>query len=278
VASAASTDTRPASTTEPDASNRWVRIEPPGAGQDAVSLGLSVEKGPDLGFRPSRGIKSPSLPYEIEQHEVTWDELDASSTARPEAKVPAGNAGGIPSGPPGPSDREARKKYPATGIAWTTALEHCKARGGSLPTEEQWEYAARGRDLRPYPWGTEPLDLTRTVAFRGTKAELAPVTSSDQDRTVDPPETALFDLAGNALEWTLDIYRDDRAGQPEGWAQEGGLTFRAVRGLPPADPAPKSLPKIGAAYRQALCATGPCPADTANVLQWVGFRCARLAK
>ncbi len=243
--------------------NRWVRIE---AHAEGV-LGVATEKTSDLGFRPSRRIKPPPASYEIQQHEVTWEELDAFTSTRPDAKptVPAWV----------PQDGELRKKYPATGVSWTTALEYCKAEGGSLPTEEQWEFAARGKDLRPNPWGSEPLDLARTVAFRGKKAALQPAMSSDQDQTPGSLETVLYDLAGNALEWTLDLYRDDRPGQNEGWVQEGGLTFRAVRGLPVADPIPKSIPQTGAAYRQALCATGPCPTDPVNTLQWVGFRCAR---
>ncbi|HEX4515684.1 MAG TPA: hypothetical protein VH054_19185, partial [Polyangiaceae bacterium] len=57
--------------------------------------------------------------------------------------------------------------------------------------------------------------------------------------------------------------------------EEGGLTYRAVRGLPVAAALPAKLPTSSAAYRQALCATGPCPADTSKVLMFVGFRCVR---
>jgi serine/threonine protein kinase len=247
--------------------NLWVRIEPLDGSHPGALLGLPSEKTSELGFRPSRAIKPPALPFEIEQHEVTWEELDNFTASRPEVKVPAA----------APKSSE-RKKLPATGLAWTTALEYCKSLGGTLPTEEQWEFAARGPSLRPYPWGSEPLDLARTVAFRGKSAALAPVMSSDQDKTPGSPETEIFDLAGNALEWTLDLYRDDRPDQNESWVQEAGLTFRAVRGLPVADPAPAMSPKTGAAYRQALCATGPCPPDTSKVLEWVGFRCVRPVK
>jgi serine/threonine-protein kinase len=254
----------PSAAPSPPAKNHWVRVDPPPAGRP-LQLGVADEKDPQLGFRPSRHIRPPSVAYEIQQHEVTWGELD---DLRP-------SSGATPAWVP--KDPELRKKYPASGVPWTTALEYCKSLDAALPTEEQWEYAARGEQARPYPWGSERLDFARTVAFQGKGAKLAPVTSSDQDQTPGDPGKALFDMAGNALEWTADLYRDDRPGQSEGWAEEGGLTYRTIRGLPVADPPPKNLPAAGAAYRQALCATGPCPADTAKMLQWVGFRCARRA-
>jgi formylglycine-generating enzyme required for sulfatase activity len=246
--------------------NRWVRVEPPRTGHGAMQLGVADEKDPQLGFRPSRHIKPPAIPYEIQQHEVTWEEFNELRSPKADDGVRLAPLDG---------DVEARKKYPAVGIPWVTAVEYCKSIGGTLPSEEQWEFAARGDDARPYPWGGERLDLARTVAFRGKAAKLAPVMSSDQDQTPSEEATTLFDMAGNALEWTADLYRDDRPGQQEGWVEEAGLTYRTVRGLPVADPPPKVLPATGAAYRQALCATGPCPADTSKMLQWVGFRCAR---
>jgi formylglycine-generating enzyme required for sulfatase activity len=253
--------------------NRWVHVEPPG--NSSIVLGVATETTADPGFRPSRQIRPPSAAYEIQQHEVTREELDRLIASRPE--LPAGLRDGAWLTVPAwlPKDAAARGKYPATGVPWGTAAAYCQAIGGSLPTEEQWEFAARGKELRPFPWGSAPLDLALTAAFRGKAATLGPVMSSNQDETPGGPEMALFDLAGNALEWTADLYRDDRPGQDERWVQEGGLTFRSVRGLPVADAVPKSVPANGAAYRQALCATGTCSADTAKTLHWVGFRCAR---
>jgi eukaryotic-like serine/threonine-protein kinase len=280
-ASASASATAAAESTVPP-KNRWVRVEPQRQGRAPMQLGVADERDPQLGFRPSRHVKEPTAPYEIQQHEVTWDEFDGFRSPPAEQGVrlvPVERAGtaGSPEPPWLPKDLEARKKYPAVGVPWETALGYCKSIGGALPSEEQWEFAARGDDARPYPWGGDRLDLGRTVAFRGKAAKLAPVMSSDQDQTPGEEDKTLFDMAGNALEWTADLYRDDRPGQPEGWVEEGGLTYRTVRGLPVADPPPKALPATGAAYRQALCATGPCPPDTSKLLQWVGFRCARRA-
>ncbi len=264
ASAAPSASATPPATSPKQPRNRWVRIEPPTAGRAPMQLGVADEKDPQSGFRPSRHIKSPLTPYEIQQHEVTWGEIDERGP------------GVSPATPPWlPKDPEARAKYPAVGVPWEAALAHCKSIEGTLPSEEQWEYAARGEEGRAYPWGGERLDLARTVAFRGKAAKLAPAMASDQDLTPGEEARALFDMAGNALEWTADLYRDDRPGQPEAWVEEGGLTYRTVRGLPVAEPPPKTLPAVGAAYRQALCATGPCPPDTAKVLQWVSFRCVR---
>jgi serine/threonine-protein kinase len=243
-------------------SNRWVTVQ---GVTGPVYLGVASERSSDVGFRPSRHIAAPKQAYDIQQHEVTWGEIDPFLTTQPDLQVTAPDWV--------PRATEQRKGYPATNVPWAGALEYCKSLGGSLPTEEQWELAARGPDLRPNPWGSDGIDLFRTVAYRAKSAHLAMVMTSDQDQT--PGSPPIYDMAGNALEWTEDLYRDDRPGQPEGWAQEGGLTYRAVRGLPPADAQPKTLPTTIAAYRQALCATGPCPKDTAKTLQWVGFRCVR---
>jgi formylglycine-generating enzyme required for sulfatase activity len=102
--------------------------------------------------------------------------------------------------------------------------------------------------------------------------------SSDQDQTPGEESQAIHDLIGNAMEWTADLYREDAPDQDETWVQADGMTFRAVRGLPVAVRANGALPAEGAAYRDSLCATGPCPPQTAKELEHIGFRCVRRAK
>jgi formylglycine-generating enzyme required for sulfatase activity len=102
--------------------------------------------------------------------------------------------------------------------------------------------------------------------------------SNEQDATPGSEATALYDFAGNAQEWTKDVYREDSATADEGWTQEGGVTYRAIRGLPIDAAAPRSLPKSSAAFRSAICASGPCSADVATIQQFVGFRCVRRLK
>jgi formylglycine-generating enzyme required for sulfatase activity len=162
-----------------------------------------------------------------------------------------------------------------TGVHWDAALAYCKSKGGTLPTEEEWELAARGSERRPFAWGSQPIDLARTRAYGGKSAKLASVMMSDQDVTPGDTAHAFFDMTGNALEWTFDLYREDLPGQDESWTQADGVTFRAVRGLPMRETQPHAMPSEALAYRDSLCATGPCPPKTNDELAFVGFRCAR---
>ncbi len=264
TATATTTATTTSSTPPDTALNHWINVA---AAPSALRLGIGDEHSPDPAFRPSRNIQAPRAAYTIQQHEVTWEELEPYLTEHPDM------AFAKPTWVPLSHD-----KLPATNVPWSTALSYCKSLKGTLPTEEQWEFAARGPDLRPHPWGNEQLDLARTAAFAGEKTNvllLKPAMLSDQDQTPGEDAVAINDLGGNALEWTIDLYRDDRPNQNEHWVEEGGLTYRAVRGVPVAMAPPKVLPSATATYRQALCATGPCPTDTGKVLQFVGFRCVR---
>jgi formylglycine-generating enzyme required for sulfatase activity len=261
-----------AAAAEPPPKNPWVRVEPPqrsGRGEP-VRLGVADSAAPSVkGFRPKRAVTAPADAFEIQQHEVTWEEIDPWLAATPAAAFE--RPGSVPAEP------GKRARLPVTGVPWETARAYCKSLGGAtLPSEEQWEFAARGEALRPYAWGPQPVDLLRTHAFAGPSASAVEVMSSDQDVTPGDQAHAVYDLMGNAREWTADLYRGDQPGD-DSWAQEGGITYRAVRGLPLAAAA-RNLPAEGAAYREALCATGPCPADTKSALQWVGFRCARPAR
>ena len=95
---------------------------------------------------------------------------------------------------------------------------------------------------------------------------------SDQDVT---PDGKLFDLMGNVQEWTVDLWREDKAGIDEAWADDGSQTYRAIRGFPLSAALRPRLQADGAAYREPLCATGACVAKTREKLRYVGFRCAR---
>jgi serine/threonine-protein kinase len=246
---------------------RWVHIDP--APMNFL-LGLPdrMSSYRARGFRASRLVTAPTYSYEIQQHEVTWGELRPWLMQHTELTV----------APPGwlPSDNPER--YPATGIPWLVAINYCGNLGGSLPTEEEWEYAARGRESRPYPWGRQAVDLARTHVFRWPGQPLSRVMTSEQDVTPGDATRAIFDLLGNAREWTTDLWREDEPDQDESWVQNEAVSFRAVRGLPPTTSGPSPIPAIGAAHRDALCATGECPGETAQVLAYVGFRCSRRAR
>ncbi|MBL8622800.1 MAG: protein kinase [Myxococcales bacterium] len=229
----------------------WALIEP---ATPAVRLGVDADAGDAPGFRPARAILSPDEPFLIQQREATWRELAAIGATAP-AGVDPGAA--------------------AAGIAWTDADRYCRGLGGSLPSEEQWELAARGAARRPHPWGDQQLDLAQVHAFAGADAAPQAPGGSAQDRTPARAGRVIYDLAGNAQEWTRDLWREDAPGQDEAWVQADGVTYRAVRGLPLRAAPPSTPPRASATYREPLCASGPCPDDTAALLRGVGVRCVK---
>ena len=90
---------------------------------------------------------------------------------------------------------------PVTSATWFEAAEHCEARGVRLPTEAEWEYAARGPDSLTYPWGNE-IVVENAVSIYDSAEHTADVGS----RPGGVSWVGAYDLSGNAWEWVNDWY------------------------------------------------------------------------
>jgi formylglycine-generating enzyme required for sulfatase activity len=97
-------------------------------------------------------------------------------------------------------------KYPVMNVSWNAASTYCKWRGARLPTEAEWEKAARGGlEGKQYPWG-DTAPVCTTGAENGAQFSDCPDRDTVTVGSFKPNGYGLYDMAGNVSEWVNDWY------------------------------------------------------------------------
>jgi formylglycine-generating enzyme required for sulfatase activity len=148
--------------------------------------------------------------FYIDQHEVSVSQFGRFERENARNTVDKGKPA-RDGGSPDPAEN-----LPMVRVTSKDAQEYARWAGKALPTEAQWEMAARTPDGRPYPWGDGTMPGDKPFAYKN----VAPVMSCPGDQS----PYGVYDLAGNAWEWTADWYdpayfkqfRDNVADKPIG--------------------------------------------------------------
>jgi sulfatase modifying factor 1 len=228
---------------------------------------------PEADRVPGSAVFSPTpAPVRLDQPLAWWRYVRGANWKHPE----------------GPSSSiKGREDHPVVHVSYSDALAYARWAGKDLPTEAEWEFAARGGEAgKLYPWGDELAPGGRFLAniYQGK----FPVAGGDSKKdgfagtapvgSFPPNAYGLYDMAGNVWEWTLDWYRAD---EYERRSRDG--VVRDPRGpeqsFDPSEPETKKRVQRGGSY---LCTSDYCSrymvgsrgkSEPESPAGHVGFRC-----
>jgi len=216
--SAVATDTPvPAETSAPveikDSRNVPMRLVPAGE----FTMG-SADSG-DIGSKPATKISLGA--FYIDKYEVSNEMYDACVYAvecRKPIRVGSATNNTYYANP-------VYANYPVIYVDWKMAKAYCEWRGARLPTEAEWEKAARGTDGRIYPWGNDKADCSRGN-FAGCLGDTSPVDKYDTGQSI----YGVFGMAGNVWEWTSTLYKPYPYDATDGREDPKSISPRIARG------------------------------------------------
>lgn len=212
-------------------------------------------------FEPGPGSVDPASPprrrvtvaaFELDETEVTVGAYRACVTAG--ACTPAGSGDSC-------TWADDVPRLPVNCVSWPQADAYCRFAGRRLPSEAEWEWAARGADGRGYPWGAAAPGSR--ACWSGDDAVRKGPCEVGTHRAGDSP-FGVADLSGNVAEWVADPEQaPDPAGAPDPKGKPG-VGLRVTRGGSWFDREPRDV---------AATARAPTPPDAQ--FYDLGFRCAR---
>jgi iron(II)-dependent oxidoreductase len=192
--------------------------------------------------------------FEIDRCEVTVAQYDACIEQGECTERPSSEACNLVT--------LGRTDHPANCVSWEQATAYCSWAGGTLPTEAQWERAARGLGTRVFPWGDDEEQACTRAVMGGDCASEG--TEPVGTRPAGASPESVMDMAGNVAEWVSDWYDPDyydASPETDPLGPETG-TQRVIRG----GHFTSTLPEIRTLARAAD--------DPTEALPVYGFRCA----
>ncbi len=157
----------------------------------APPKGFVMLKPRYLDEHPAHNVNVPA--FWIDAYEVTSAQYLEFVQRTKHAQPPFWEKGRYPSG---------TGEHPVTQVTWADARAYCAWRDKRLPAEAEWEKAARGRDGREFPWGSE-FDAKKANTGLSTQQGLTPVGSFASGKS----PYGVYDMVGNVWEWVEDWYQ-----------------------------------------------------------------------